>query len=112
MVFAVTTASSVSCGDEPLTDHDALRLPVGDRPHADCDPAGYCLGSLFFNPKLSIGLHCDSNIDASGANPLLDWGLLISPELTIRHGMLPSTYGQQPSHFSCIPTHSVNREAL
>ena len=100
VVFALTTASSASYGDEPLPDYEASRIPVGDRLHPDYDPVGYRLGSLFFYPALSAGLRYDSNVFASGANPRSDWAALISPELTIRYGTLPSAYRQNPSRFS------------
>lgn len=100
VVFAVTTASSASYGDEPLPDYEASRVPVGDRLHPDYDAVGYRLGALFFYPKLTAGLRYDSNVFASGTNPRGDWALLLSPELTVRYGILPSAYRQNPSRFS------------
>lgn len=100
VVFAVTAASSASYGDEPLPDYEASRIPVGDRLHPEYDPVGYRLGSVFFYPKLLAGLRYDSNVFASGTNVRSDWYWLISPELTIRYGTLPSAYRQNPSRFS------------
>jgi hypothetical protein len=107
MVFAVTMVSSASRTDEPLPDDTASRMPVGDRPHADYDS----VGSLFFDPRLSINLPRNTSIDTRATDTQSD-GALTSPELTIRRGILPSIDGQYPSRFSDIPTYSLNREAL
>jgi hypothetical protein len=108
MVFAVTMASSASHTDEPLPDHDDVsQRPVGDGPRTDCDP----VGSLFFDLQQSLNLR-RTRIGARATDAQSDWALPTSSELTIRRGMLPSIDGQHPSHFSDIPTHSVNREAL
>jgi hypothetical protein len=99
LVSSVATCSA-GYGQELLPDHELSRIPVGDRLHPDYEPVGYRLGPYFFYPKLSAGLRYDSNVFASGANPRSDWYALISPELTIRYGMLPSAYRQNPSRFS------------
>jgi len=96
--FAATC--SASYGQGLLPDYELSRIPVAERPRPEYDPVGYRLGGLFFYPKLTAGLRYDSNVFASGANPRSDWALLLSPELTIRYGMLPSAYQQNPSRFS------------
>ena len=96
--FAATC--SAGYGQGLLPDYELSRIPVGERPRPEYDPVGYRLGSHFFYPKLTAGLRYDSNVFATNTNPRSDWALLVSPELTIRYGMLPSAYQQNPSRFS------------
>ncbi len=100
VLVSLAATCSTGYGQGLLPDYELSRIPVGERPRPEYDPVGYRLGELFFYPKLSAGLRYDSNVFASGANPRSDWALLLSPELTIRHGVMPTFYRQSPSRFS------------
>lgn len=91
---------SASDGDELMPDDAFSRIPVGDRPHPDYDPIGYRIGSVFFYPRITAGTFYNSNVFASNANPQADWATLLSPELTVRYGKLPTPYITEPSRFS------------
>jgi hypothetical protein len=100
IVLVSFAATSSAYGQGLLPDYELSRIPVGERPRPEYDPIGYRLGALFFYPKLSAGLRYDSNVFASGANPRSDWAFLISPELTIRYGVMPTFYRASPQRFS------------
>jgi hypothetical protein len=100
IVLVSFAATSSAYGQGLLPDYELSRIPVSERPRPEYDPIGYRLGALFFYPKLFAGLRYDSNVFASGANPRSDWAFLISPELTIRYGVMPTFYRASPQRFS------------
>jgi hypothetical protein len=101
MVAAGLTATcAASYADEPMPDYEYSRIPVGDRPHPEYDPIGYRVGSFFIYPSITAGGFYNSNVFASHSNPRADFAALISPQLTIDYGKLPTGYAKAASSFA------------
>lgn len=98
--MSLIATCSASYGDEPLPDYEMSRIPVGERPHPEFDPIGYRMGQTFFYPKITSGILYNSNVFASHDNPQADFLALISPELTVQYGKLPTQYRASPSPFA------------
>ena len=100
IVFVSCAATcSASYGQRLLPDHALSRIAAGERPRPEYDAVGYRLGPYFFYPTLIAGLRYNVQ-RLFQQRPCSDWAMLLSPELTICYGMLPSAYGQNPSRFA------------
>jgi hypothetical protein len=130
VVFAVTTASSASCGDEPLLDHDASQIPVGNRLQAHTRAVSARskkyeqlkqvtrerLRSAIASPVADSRVlleQAEGTIPASAAAALRDCSDL---EAKMAGAVLHGAVEDFDRYYVCdqtfTPTHSVNREAL